>query len=284
MIFMKKDSTKIKKIIIKAKKAVFSEMVGNNSSMFLGEGYDFAELREYQIGDDIRHIDWIITAKAQKPFVKIFHAQKELNVVCALLLGGSVYFGTTCQIQEIIAEITSIIGFSAIKNGDPFSYYIFANKLYDYHKPSKNLFSIQDAISKILEFDPLNKMVDYSFVIKFLFEKIKRKSLIFIIGDFVNVNFDFKVLAKKHEIVAIVVRDRLQEEPKAFGAIEMVDPENGVRVSGYISQSVVNDYIKKMKIHDIKLFEHFKESKIKFQKVYTDDEPFAKLIKLFGKK
>ena len=117
----------LKKILIKSHKAVFGGVIGENTTSFKGEGYDFVELREYINEEDIRKIDWTITAKMQKPYVKVFHPQRELNISIVPILNGSVYFGTTKIKQEVIAEICAILGFSCIKQGDNFNSFI-ANK------------------------------------------------------------------------------------------------------------------------------------------------------------
>ena len=115
----------LKKLLIKAKRSVFSEMIGNNPSVFQGEGYDFIELREYNMGDDIRHIDWNVTAKMRTPFIKVFREERELNVVVSTMLNGSVHFGSTRLKQDLIAEIVAIVGFNVVKNGDLLSSFIF---------------------------------------------------------------------------------------------------------------------------------------------------------------
>ncbi|MCD6432596.1 MAG: DUF58 domain-containing protein, partial [Sulfurimonas sp.] len=126
--------SKLQKILVRARRQVFSEMVGNNPSIFQGEGYDFIELREYMPGDDIRHIDWNITAKMQKPYIKIFREERELNVVVASVLNGSVHFGSKKFKQESIAEIVALLSFSTIKNGDLLSSYIFTDRIISHLK------------------------------------------------------------------------------------------------------------------------------------------------------
>ncbi|MBT8348832.1 MAG: DUF58 domain-containing protein, partial [Sulfurovum sp.] len=120
----------VKKIILKTKKQVYGDMLGNNASLFQGEGFEFAELREYVYGDDVRKIDWKTTAKLAKPFVKIYKEERELNVVVVSMLSGSTYFGTVKQKSDIIAEVIATLGFSAVKNADLFSHMIFADRLY----------------------------------------------------------------------------------------------------------------------------------------------------------
>ncbi len=273
----------LKKILIKTKRSVFSEISGNNASIFKGEGYDFVELREYQVGDDVKKIDWIISAKLQKPYVKLFREERELNVVVASILNGSTYFGTKKFKQELIAEISAIIAYSAIKNSDLFSSFIFADKLYSYTKPSKKLFSVHKMSEDILNFNPLEKGVNYESLKDTLLNRVKRKSLTFIVSDFFG-EVDFKLLNKKHEVIAIIVRDRLEENPPNLGFISLVDPENNTMLEGDLNENTTKKYKKAIIENDRKLYAHFKKNAIRFVKIYTDEEPFPKLLKLFGTK
>jgi len=272
--------SKLQKILVRARRQVFSEMVGNNPSIFQGEGYDFIELREYMPGDDIRHIDWNITAKLQKPYIKIFREERELNVVIASMLNGSVYFGSKRFKQDVIAEVTAMLSFSTIKNGDLLSSYIFSDKLESFLKPSKKLFQVHKSTDEILNFDPLNKKADYKVLADTLFKRLKRKSLIVIVGDFFEIP-DFKVLAKKHEVVAVIVRDRLEERPPEMGFTSLVDPESGAVLEGDFNAQTVKEYAKKVLVHDRKLYATFRKHQIRFTKMYTDEKIGVSLRRLF---
>jgi len=272
--------SKLKKILVRARRQVFSEMVGNNPSIFHGEGYDFIELREYMAGDDIRHIDWNITAKMQKPFIKIFREERELNVVLVSVLNGSVHFGGDKFKQDIIAEVNALLGFSTIKNGDLLSSYIFTDKMITHSKPSKKLHQIQRSVSEILEFEALNQQVDFKFISETLYKRLKRKSLILIVGDFFEIP-DLKLLAKKHEVVAVIVRDHLEEKPPKMGFSSLVDPESGAVLEGDFNSSSVEAYAKKVQIHDRLLYETFRKHQVRFTKVYTDSNVSVALRRLF---
>ncbi len=276
-------SNQLKQILIKTKRQVFSEISGNNASIFKGEGYDFIELREYQIGDDVKKIDWIISAKLQKPFVKIFREERELNVVVASMLNGSVHFGTKKFKQELIGEISAIIGYSAIKNSDLFSSFIFADKLHSFIKPTKKLFGIHKMTEEILNFNPLEKVANYEELKNHLLKRVKRKSLVFIVSDFFG-DIDFKLLNKKHEIVAIIIRDRLEENPPNLGFLSLIDPESSTILEGDLNPNTTKKYREAIIENDKKLYNHFKKNGVKFTKIYTDEEPFIKLLKLFGTK
>ncbi len=272
--------SKLQKILVRARRQVSSEMIGNNPSIFVGEGYDFIELREYMAGDDIRHIDWNITAKMQRPFIKIFREERELNIVLVSILNGSVHFGSKKFKQESIAEINALLGFSAVKNGDILSSYIFTDKMNSHAKPSKKVHQVRKLTNEILEFNALNKKVDFKVVADTLYKRLKRKSLILIIGDFFEIP-NFSLLAKKHEVVCIVVRDRLEENPPQMGFASLVDPESGAVLEGNFNASSVKTYAKKVYAHDHKLYETFRKHQIRFTKVYTDDIVSVNLRRLF---
>ena len=272
--------SKLKKILVRAKRQVFSEVSGNNPSIFQGEGYDFIELREYMQGDDIRHIDWNITAKMQTLYIKIFRQERELNVVLASVLNGSVYFGSKKFKQEIIAEINALLGFSVVKNGDLLSSYIFTDKMLSHTKPSKKNFQVQKITKDILDFDALNQGIDFEVLADTLYKRLKRKSLILVVGDFFEIP-NFRLLAKKHEVIAIIVRDKLEENPPEMGFSSLVDPESGVTLEGDFNSSSIDNYKKKVILHDRKLYETFRKDKVRFTKIYTDDVVSVKLRRLF---
>lgn len=268
-------------VLLKAKKQVFGEMLGNNASLFQGEGFEFTELREYVHGDDVRKIDWKTTAKLGKPFIKIYREERELNVVTALMMGGSSYFGTVKQKSELMAELVALLGFSAVKNGDLFSNVIFADKLYNMSKPNKKFFAIQDAVTQIEKFDMLGKKSEHKLFADTLYKRIRRKSLLFIISDFIG-EVDFALLSKKHDVVALIVRDKFEEEPEELGYLRILDMEGGQSFEGNIGHSELKSYKEALAENDKKLYAHFKKSAIRFSKIYTDEEPYIKLAKLLG--
>jgi len=272
--------SKLQKILVRARRQVFSEMVGNNPSIFQGEGYDFIELREYMPGDDIRHIDWNITAKLQKPYIKIFREERELNVVVASMLNGSVHFGSKRFKQDVIAETVAMLSFSTIKNGDLLSSYIFTDKLESHLKPSKKLFSVHKNVDEVLNFEALHHKADYKVLADTLFKRLRRKSLIIVVGDFFEIP-DFKLLAKKHEVVAVVVRDILEEKPPKMGFASLIDPESGNVLEGDFNDATVKSYAQKVLAHDRKLYATFRKHQIRFTKLYTHESVGVALRRLF---
>jgi len=268
----------VKKIVLKTKKQVYGDMLGNNASLFQGEGFEFAELREYVYGDDVRKIDWKTTAKLSKPFVKVYKEERELNVVVVSMLSGSTYFGTVKQKSDIIAEVAATLGFSAIKNADLFSHMIFADKMYSLSKPSKKLFSVHKAVEEIVAFDPLGKEADYSALVETLVNRLKKKALLFIVSDFVG-DIDLKLLAKKHDIFAVIVRDRFEENPSELGYLRLIDMETKQSFEGDVDSGTLKNYKKALHDNDEKLYKQFKKQGVRFTKVYTHEEPTLKLMK-----
>jgi uncharacterized protein (DUF58 family) len=270
-----------KKIVIKSYKQVFAEVAGNNTSIFKGEGYDFESIKEYEVGDDVRKINWNTSAKMDSLYVNEYRSQRELNIVIASMMGGSVYFGTKKFKSELIAEVASIIAFSAIKNGDKISSYLFSNRLESFVKPSKKIGAVHRLTKEIVEFDPLKKSADYALMAKELYQQVKKKSIIFILADFVD-DIDFKILSSKHEVVFVIIRDHFEENPQSIGYVGLIDPATSATIEGDLNSSTIELYKSKIAQNDHKVYEHCKKYRIRYTKIYTDQEPFVKLRRLFG--
>jgi len=265
-----------KKIILKSKKQVFGDMLGNNASLFHGEGFEFAELREYIYGDDVRKIDWKTTAKLGKPYVKVYREERELNVVVSTMLNGSTYFGTARQKSDYMAELVALLGFAAVRNSDLFTYLNYADRLYRHSKPSKKIFAVTKETEYVTDFDPLGKTGDFSGWTDTLYKRVRKKSLLFLISDFVG-DIDLRLLAKKHDLVALIVRDRFEEEPASLGYLRLVDTENGNSYEGDINQATIAAYKRALNVNDQKLYRQFKEQGIRHLKLFTDEDPAVKL-------
>ncbi len=267
-----------KRIVLKTRKQVFGEMLGNNSSLFQGEGFEFSELREYVYGDDVRKIDWKTTAKLHKPYVKIYHEERELNVVVSTMFSGSTAFGTKRPKRVYMVELLSILGFASIKNSDLFSSIIYADRLYSVSRPSKKLFSVSKEVENALSFEVLNKEADYKGWSETLYQRVKKRSLMFLIGDFVG-DVDLRLLSRKHDLFVIIVRDHFEEHPESLGYLRLVDPESGTSMEGDINSSVMAEYRKEMIANDRRLYKHLRKNGIRYIKLYTDEDPFIKLTK-----
>jgi len=272
----------LNKLLIKTKKAVFSQQLGNNTSKIKGEGYDFVELREYEDGEDIRKIDWVISAKMQKPYVKVFHTQRELNINIIPILTGSTYFGTHKLKKDLITEICAILGYVATAQGDSYSSYIANETSVLNTKKTKKILGVQQMVEKIDNYNPLSKIANYQNITQTLNKQISKKSLLFLIGDFFNCDdLNLKLLSKKHEVVVIIIRDKFEESPEALGNINLIDPSSNQIFEGDLNNSLISQYTKKIKINESLLYEKLKQSGIEFTKIYTHDDPIKELAKFF---
>ncbi len=253
-------------------------MLGNNASLFQGEGFEFAELREYVYGDDVRKIDWKTTAKLGKPFVKVYREERELNVVVVTMMSGSMYFGTVKQKSDIAAEAVATLGFSAVKNSDLFSHMIFADDLYSLNKPSKKLFAVHKAVEELTAFNPLGKPADFKALTQMLNDRLKKKALLFIISDFVG-DIDLKLLSKKHDVYAVIIRDKFEEDPSELGYLRLIDMETKESFEGNIDSATLKSYKKALLKNDEKLYRQFKKQGVRFTKIYTHEDAAVKLAK-----
>ena len=270
---------KTEEILIKTRRNIFGRNTGGSPSLFSGNGLDFKELREYDVGDDVRKINWKVTAKAQRPFVNLFNEERELNILIVFMVSGSIYFGTKRFKQELMAEILALLSYSSIKSDDRLSTLFFSESEEFFMPPTKKMGSLHVTLEKALGLDPLEKKSDYSALVQYVNERVKRKSLIFLVGDFYG-DIDLSLL-NKHEVFAVMVRDHFEEHPKLFGEMDLVDPSTMDSEEFILSPKILKAYHKALEEHDKRLEMHFDQHRIRHTKIYTDEEPFIKLSNLF---
>ncbi len=271
-------------LLIKAHKSVFSSIVGDNSAKTRGSGFDFIGLNEYTSGDDIKHIDWVISSKLDKPYVKMFHEHKELNIVFVPLLNASLHFGVKSLKITLLQEVLALLSFSAIKQGDPFESYICTDKLSLASKKSKQLFSVGEMLEQVDGVRLLGKEIDYKVLSFELYKRVKQRSLLFLVGDFLQtMALELGALALKHEVVLIILRDRFEEHPHALGEINITDPLNGTSATLMLDKRAVGEIEKKRREEDELLEKKLNKHGIKFVKMYTDENPFEKLLPLMSR-
>jgi len=270
------------KILIKAKRAVFSENLGNNISPFKGEGYDFMELREYEIGDDIKNINWNISAKLQKLFVKVFHEQREYRINIVSLVNGSIEYEEKTEKKEMLAQLVAILSYSSVKQGDNFSNFILNESIELLNIPTKRMVTIHSTVEKLYNYNCLGKEIDINKLNYDLFYQLQKKSICFLLGDFLDVeNLDLSLLSSKHDIYVIIIRDRVEENPSHLGYVNAKDPSSLESFSYSIDENAIAQYLKELKRNDHLLYAHLEALGIKYVKIYTDETPMSKLRKLF---
>lgn len=221
---------KVRKIHITTRKMVQDVFSGEYHSIFKGRGMDFAEVREYQPGDDIRTIDWNVTARMNHPYVKLYQEERELRVMVVVDMSGSVGFGTRGKLKrEMIIEISALLIFSAINNNDLVGLLIFTDKIEKVILPKKGLSHGLRLIRDLLAFEPTGKKTNISGALEFLNSMLKRFSIVFMISDFLDGDFrkPLAIASKKHDFVPLVITDPAEHNLTPLGLVEIEDAETG---------------------------------------------------------
>jgi len=268
-----------KEILLRAKKDVFSGNLGNHLTTFKGDGLDFREIRDYDYGDDIRKINWKATAKGNGLKTNVFNEERELNIVIAFMLSGSLHFGSVKLKQEVATEIMALLAFSALKNDNRLQSVFFEKDIERFFEPTKNDAIVYQLVYSAIEFNTLGRDVDYQAFCDFVNGVVRQKSLIFIVGDFYG-DIDLSEIAHTNEVYAIIVRDRLEENPTLNGEFELVDTNTLTSNEMTINQEVAKEYQKLIQEHDKKLREHFLQHQISYGKIYTDEDIYIRLSEI----
>ncbi len=270
---------KKKALFLKTKKKLFLNIQGEHNSIHNGNGLDFKEVREYNTGDDIRHVNWKVTARNLIPSVNTFNEDKQLNIVLVYLNSGSMYFGTHRSKQDTAIEVLTTLGFSAINKNDTITTVFWNDDLYKFHKPTKHKNIVEINFDTAYDNEPLGNSMNYDKLNIYLLNKIKKKSIIFLIGDFLDIP-NFVQLGHKHEVYSVIIRDTLEENLSLVGEYDMCDTNTNETRHILLSKKHIEKYNNLMKQHDAKLLKHFKSAGIKSKKIYTTDDVFKNLQQL----
>ena len=224
---------KVRYIELHTRHLVNDVFSGEYHSVFKGQGMEFAEVREYQYGDDIRTIDWNVTARYNHPFVKIHEEERELNVMLVVDASKSGAFGSKEKFKnEIAAEICALLAFSAIKNNDKVGLLIFTDKVEKYIPPHKGRGHVLRVIREMLYFKPESTRTNIANGLEYLLKGLKRRSIVFVVSDFDDENFTkpLRILNQKHDVVAIQMLDKREQELPPVGLVKMRDAETGEEI------------------------------------------------------
>jgi len=273
-------NTHLKALQLKARHQVYTLLSGHNLSKLHGEGYDFAELREYQVGDDIRKINWTITAKLGKPYIKELHANRELSVVVSTLMDGSVFVGTENRKQHTATEVAALLGYAAQHGNDLFTGIGYTQEKVFTTPPTKQLFDIERFCAQLYNNRLLGTSLNRQSAIEDLFSRLHKPSLLFILDDFLS-PVDLSLLAQKHEVVAVIIRYRDEESPTKKGEVTIQNPKDNSSYETYLGKQSISRYLAKREAHDEKMIAHFSRYDIRYVKIFTDEEPIEKLLTLF---
>ena len=220
----------VRQIEIRTKGLVNQVFSGEYHSVFKGRGMEFSEVREYQYGDDIRNIDWNVTARLGHPYIKVFEEERELTVMLLVDLSGSLMFGSVSKTkQRIAAELTAILAFSALKNNDKVGLILFTDKIEKFVPPRKGKKHVLRIIRDVLSFEPEGKATNLKGALEYMNNTIKKKSIAFLLSDFMDEGYEkiLRIVGRKHDLIGIVLDDRREKEIPNIGLVKLADAETG---------------------------------------------------------
>ena len=280
---------KVRKIEIKTRGLSSNIFAGQYHSAFKGRGMAFSEVREYQFGDDVRDIDWNVTARFHRPYVKVFEEERELTVMLLIDVSGSLDFGTQKQMKrDMVTEIAATLAFSAIQNNDKIGVVFFSDKIEKYIPPKKGRKHILYIIREMLDFKPESTRTDVKQAIEFLSSVQKRRTTAFILSDF-YVRGDFlqslQIANRKHDVVAIQVYDQRARELPDVGLMKVVDAETGYEQ--YVdtsSKKLRQAYNKYWLTRQAQLQDTFNKSNVDSVSIATNEDFVKSLLLLFKKR
>jgi uncharacterized protein (DUF58 family) len=275
----------VRQIEIRTKGLVNHLFSGEYHSVFKGRGMEFSEVREYQYGDDIRNIDWNVTARFGHPFVKIFEEERELTVILMVDMSGSLMFGSVSKTKQLIAaELTAILAFSALKNNDKVGLILFTDKIEKFVPPRKGNKHVLRIIRDVLSFEPEGNATDIRTALEYMNSAIKKRSIVFLISDFIDDGYEkiLRVVGKKNDLIGIVLDDRRENEIPSLGLIKFQDAETGVERWIDTTSSRVREKMQKVRYEVIKKREAmFVSSRLDKIHVQTGVDYIKPLVQFF---
>ena len=276
---------KVRKIEIKTKGLSNHIFAGEYQTAFKGKGMAFSEVREYQPGDDIRSIDWNVTARYNAPFVKVFEEEREMTVMLLIDVSASGNFGTQEQFKrELATELSAILAFSAIKNNDKVGVIFFTDKVEQFIPPKKGKSHILRIIREVLAFQPTGKGTDIAGALEYFNSVIKKRSICFILSDFMSKEFDrpLKIASKKHDLVALRIHDTREDTLPNVGLVPMQDAETEKMIFVDTSSKKVRDNFAKNRLKATeKLRKLFPASGVDLIDITTGTDYVKSLINFF---
>ena len=249
---------KVRQVEIKSRRLSDNVFGGEYLSTFKGRGMTFSEVRKYEFGDDIRSIDWNVTARYNEPFIKIFEEERELTLMLLIYVSGSKNFATRNKLKkEIVTEIAATLAFSALKNNDKVGAILFTDSIELFIPPNKGKKHILRIIRELLEFKPKSARTSIDSSLKFLLGVIQKKAIVFILSDFIDDNYDksLKLAAKKYDLTGIRIFDQMETKIPKLGFVPMIDAETNELVWVDTSSKKIRDGFSSNYTSSIKKFE-----------------------------
>lgn len=280
---------KVRKIEIKAKGLSQNIFAGEYHSAFKGRGMTFSEVREYQYGDDVRDIDWNVTARQNHPYIKVYEEERELTVMLLVDVSGSKDFGAVGETKrDMMAEIAATLAFSAIENNDKVGVILFSDKIEKFIPPKKGRKHILLVISTLLDFKPENKGTDVNCALEFLTSGIKKRCTSFLVSDFIDEGDYSKALSiasNKHDLIAVQVYDKREMQLPDVGLMRVYDAETGEeRWINTSSKKVRETYQRWWYQRQLKMSEKLQHSRVDLASIATDEDYTKALLALFKRR
>ncbi len=279
---------KVRKIEIKTRSLSKHIFAGEYHSAFKGRGIAFSEVREYQYGDDIRSIDWNVTARFNHPYVKVFEEERELTVMLLVDVSGSRDFGSRGMMKkELITEVAAVLAFSAIQNNDKVGVIFFSDKVEKFIPPKKNRRHILHIIRELIELEPESRQTDFSEPLRYLTNAIKKRSIAFLISDFIGPAFtdSLRIASNKHDVVALRIRDEREEALPPAGMIRLRDPETGgERWVDTSLRTTRAAYAAWQQRQEAQLMNTFRQSGVDHVDLLTAEDYIRPLVQLFKRR
>jgi uncharacterized protein (DUF58 family) len=276
---------KVRKIEIKTRRLSDHIFSGEYHTSFKGRGMTFSEVRQYQYGDDVKAIDWNVTARTNEPYVKVFEEERELTMMLMVDCSGSEFFGSTPQFKnEIIAEIAATLAFSSTKNNDKVGLILFSDQIELFVPPKKGKSHVLRIIRELIEFKPKSNKTDLAQALKFLSSIMKKKAIVFLISDFMVKEYEqtLKIASKKHDISGIRVFDKREESIPNLGLVNMQDAETGeIMLVDTSSKSARSNYESYYKDHVKYFSDIFSKSGSGTIHIRVDESYVKKLLGYF---
>lgn len=291
-----KKRGQLRRIEIKTRKLSTQVFSGSYHSAFKGRGISFSEVREYQFGDDVRSIDWNVTARSGKPYIKVFEEERELTVMLLVDVSRSSFFGTQTEfINHILAEVSAVLAFSAITNQDKVGVLFFSDRIEKYIPPKKGKSHIMRIISELYDFKPEGKGTDIQAALVYLNNMVKKRAIVFLMSDFVMSDFSetgkqglqkaLQLAGKRHDLIGIQVYDQRETEMPDVGLLQVYAPEEGTRFWVDTSDAKVRQqYQKWFREQRQGIKEIFSRAGTQFESMSTTDHYVNMLMQLFRKR
>ncbi|MCK4563009.1 MAG: DUF58 domain-containing protein, partial [Flavobacteriaceae bacterium] len=261
---------------------------GEYHSSFKGRGMTFSEVRQYQFGDDIRSIDWNVTARYHEPYIKVFEEERELTMMLVVDISASELFGTSQQFKkDIITEISATLAFSAIQNNDKVGLLLFSDEIELFIPPKKGKTHVLRIIRELIEFHPKSKKTDITQALRYLSNVMKKKAIVFILSDFMDHNYDnaLKIVGKKHDVTGIRIYDKYEVEIPKLGMVPMQDTESGEIILVNTNSKIVRNNYKANYLKNVDYFEDtFKKSGSGTISTRIDESYVKKLLGYFKRR